>query len=254
MRPEDPVGELSAIPVLAALAVRSYPAEVANVVLVHGGAHGAWCWDRLIPFLRADARVERVWATDLCGHGRRSDAKPLEQIGLRDYHESLLEDLERENLRDVVLVGHSLAGITIPAVACLAPDRIRRLIYLTTTNPRRGSSVGESMADPRSPVSRGIDVEEAFCSDLDEQTAAWLTNQLGPQPAGPMLEPIQVVSGPAGIPQTYIVCEEDQVLPVDYQLEQADTIGVDEVVRFASGHSAFASRPRALASLLLGYC
>jgi hypothetical protein len=45
---------------------------VTSFLLVHGGADGAWCWDRLVPFLRSDSRVKDVVAIDLAGHGERS--------------------------------------------------------------------------------------------------------------------------------------------------------------------------------------
>ena len=223
-----------------------------DFALVHGGAHGAWCWERLVPLLEADERVRRVVAIDLCGHGARRDAKPQEEITLADYHASALEDLERHDLRDCVLVGHSLAGITIPAVAHRAPERIRHLVYLTTTNPPVGRSALDSMDDPRSPVASGIDIEAAFCSDLDAPTSEWLIGNLGPQPPGPMAAPVEIVRGPEGVPQTYVLCEADRVLPADYQLDQAATIGADRILRLPTGHSPFASQPEALADCLLG--
>ncbi len=44
-----------------------------SFVLVHGGAHGAWCWDRLVPHLKAHSEVGNVVAVDLAGHGARRD-------------------------------------------------------------------------------------------------------------------------------------------------------------------------------------
>ena len=49
-----------------------------------------------------------------------------------------------------------------------------------------------------------------------------------------------------------VVCEADEVLPADYQQEQAEIIEADEVLRLPTGHSPFASQPAALADLLLG--
>lgn len=51
---------------------------MASFVLVHGGSHGAWCWERLIPHLRPDPRIESVVAVDLTGHGARRDVAALE--------------------------------------------------------------------------------------------------------------------------------------------------------------------------------
>lgn len=225
-----------------------------SFLLVHGGAHGAWCWDRVVPLLTRDRRVEHVLAVDLPGHGRRLDAMPQSDISLDDYVDSVVADILAANLQDIVLVGHSLAGITIPHVAARIPARIRRLVYLSTTNPALGRSVLDEMqTNPLSPISRGIDTTAAFCSDLDAATTDWLRGRLGPQPMGPMEAKATRVAGPPEIPSTYVLLENDEVLPPAYQLEHARRIGVDEIVRMAAGHSAFASRPQELAELLLRY-
>ncbi len=223
-------------------------------VLVHGGAHGAWCWDRVRPLLERDPRVERVLAVDLPGHGERLTAKPQDEIALSDYIEAVVGDIERAGLSDIVLVGHSLAGITIPHVAARLPSRMRRLVYLSTTNPAPGRSVMDELAaNPLSPASRGIDVTEAFCSDLDAETSAWLRSRLGPQPVGPLEAKVTRVAGPPEIPSTYVLLVRDEVLLPAYQLEHAKRIGADEVVQLSGGHSVFASQPEALATLLLRY-
>jgi pimeloyl-ACP methyl ester carboxylesterase len=227
---------------------------MASFVLVHGGAHGAWCWERLLPLLERDPRVTRALAVDLPGHGTRLASKLQEQIQLADYVEAVVSDIERAGLSDIVLVGHSLAGITIPHVAARLPQRLRRVVYLSTTNPAHGQSVmDELQANPLSPISRGIDVSDAFCSDLDAETSAWLRSRLGPEPQGPMEEKVTRVAGPLEIPSSYVLLEQDEVLPPAYQLEHAKRIGVGEVVRLAAGHSAFASQPEALAEVLLRY-
>ena len=225
-----------------------------SFVLVHGGAHGAWCWDRVRPLLERDRRVERVLAVDLPGHGERLGLKTQDEIGLSDYVDTVVDDIETAGLSDVVLVGHSLAGITLPHVAARLPARLRRLIYLSTTNPALGQSVMDELAsNPLSPVSRGIDVTKAFCSDLDEATSAWLRSQLGPEPSGPLETKVTRVAGPPEIPSTYVLLEQDAVLLPAYQLENAKRIGAGEIVRMTGGHSVFASRPEDLAEVLLRY-
>lgn len=224
-----------------------------SFLLIHGGAHGAWCWDRLVPFLRSSPRVDAVVAVDLVGHGTRRNEKPLESITLADYVDDVVREIEARDLREVVLVGHSLAGITIPQAAARVADRLRRIIYLSTSNPAVGQSIDDLMKHPLSPVVRRADFRVMFCNDLDEDTAAWLLAQLGPEPPGPMAEPITVAGSPSGVGSTYVLLERDEALPPAYQREQARTAGVDEVVPFDAGHSAFASRPRELAELLLRY-
>lgn len=224
---------------------------MANFVLVHGAAHGAWCWERVIPILEASPQVENVVAIDLVGHGTRADEKPLDDIGIDDYADDVVREIEGRDLYDVVLVGHSLAGITLPPAAHRLVGRLRRLVYLSTTNPPVGQSVEDRMNDPLSPVSREVDFETMFCNDLDEETTIWLLSRLGDEPPGPMAEKVAVAIGPPGVASTYILLEKDETLPPAYQREQARTAQVDEIVSLDSGHSAFASRPKDLTDLLL---
>ena len=53
---------------------------MANFVLVHGAAHGAWCWSRVLPMLRA--KGHEVVAVDLPGNGSVGDCTPLDQVDL----------------------------------------------------------------------------------------------------------------------------------------------------------------------------
>lgn len=226
---------------------------VTSFVLVHGGAHASWCWDHLAPHLRRDPRVGSVLAVDLTGHGARRDVKPLEAITLLDYVDDVVREIESRDLHGVVLVGHSLAGITIPRAAARVPDRIRRLIYLSTSNPAAGQSIDDLMKHPLSPLSRRVDFRGMFCNDLDDEMTTLLLSNLGPEPPGPMAEPVPPVVLPDELKSTYILLERDEALPPAYQREQALNARVDEVVPFDAGHSAFISRPRELADLLLRY-
>ncbi len=222
---------------------------MAVYVLVHGAVHGAWCWERLVPHL--ESASHRVLAVDLPGHGRRLGGRPLAEIGLDDYVDAVVEDIESADLHEVVLVGHSLAGITIPRVAERLPDRVRRLVFLASAHPAPGQSMHDVMQHPLSPVSRGIGPEAMFCNDLDDATTAWLLENIGDEPPGPMREVIHPIRSELALPPVYILCEHDEALPRDLQRELARNAGVSEVISFDSGHSAFASQPRELAELLI---
>src|SRR5579859_1162399 len=103
-------------------------------VLVHGAFHGAWCWDKVIPALRAlgcDAT-----ALDLPGHGQRVN----EAATLESYCGAVLRHAEPGD----ILVGHSMGGIPITLDADAAPERIGGLIYLTALLPVQGRSSWDS--------------------------------------------------------------------------------------------------------------
>src|SRR5215216_4846563 len=75
---------------------------VTTFALVHGAWHGAWCWERLTPALEAGGH--RVVAVDL----------PCEDATatFETYAEVVVQALDAE--AEVVVVGHSLAGLTVP--------------------------------------------------------------------------------------------------------------------------------------------
>lgn len=226
---------------------------MSSYVLVHGGCHGAWCWERVTPLLVADPRVGEVVAVDLPGRGATPGEKPLAEITLEDCVEHLVEVVESRDLHDVILVGHSLAGITLPPAAHRLAPRLRRVVYLASSNPEPGQTIDDVFKLPLSCVQRGISMETIFCNDLDEKTTTWLMSQLVAEPPRLFETPVAVARLPAGIPSTYVLLERDESLPPVHQREQARTAGVDEVVSFDSGHSPFAAKPRELAELLLGW-
>jgi pimeloyl-ACP methyl ester carboxylesterase len=89
--------------------------------LVHGGWHGGWSWRRVAPLLQAEGK--EVHAPTLTGLGDRSHlARP--DTGLAVHVEDVIAVLELDDLRDVVLVGHSYSGVVITGVAQRSGERI----------------------------------------------------------------------------------------------------------------------------------
>jgi pimeloyl-ACP methyl ester carboxylesterase len=107
---------------------------MATFALVHGSWHGAWCWERLSPLLQEAGHD--VVATDLpCDDGAAS---------FQTYADVVCDALKGCS-DDVVLVGHSLAGTTIPLVAVRRP--VRHLVYLCALIPDIGRSLFDQFRD-----------------------------------------------------------------------------------------------------------
>ena len=88
--------------------------RTAPIVLVHGAFQSAHTWDLVVQ--RLQARGRRVIVATLTGLG--TDADRLgEDVNLETHIRDIVSLLEREHLRDVVLVGHSYAGMIIPLIA-----------------------------------------------------------------------------------------------------------------------------------------
>ncbi len=91
---------------------------MATFVLVHGGWHGGWCWQKVIPFLQAAGH--EVYAPTLTGLAERA-AELSPDIGLDTHIQDIVGLLQEKNLQGVILVGHSYGGMVITGVVDAVP-------------------------------------------------------------------------------------------------------------------------------------
>jgi pimeloyl-ACP methyl ester carboxylesterase len=112
---------------------------------VHGAWHGGWCWEKVTPLLTAAGH--RVYTPTLTGLGDRAHlARP--DVNLDTHIQDVVAFLEMEDLRDVMLVGHSYAGMVISAVAERARPRLRSLVYLDAFVPENGKRMIDYIPQP----------------------------------------------------------------------------------------------------------
>src|SRR6478609_9593072 len=114
------------------------------VVLVHGGQHAADCWDATVDEIHRLAAELAVSAVDL--PGRRGKPGDLLTASIDDWVDSLLADIEDAGIDDFVIVGHSLAGLTVPGVvAKLGSSRVREMVLAAAFVPPQGTSVVDTL-------------------------------------------------------------------------------------------------------------
>ncbi|MFD0823481.1 alpha/beta fold hydrolase, partial [Micromonospora zhanjiangensis] len=100
---------------------------MATFVLVPGFWLGAWAWREVTAGLRAHGH--EVHPLTLTGVADRAHLAGPE-VGLKTHTEDIVRVVETEELRDVVLVGHSGGGMPVAQVADRIPDRLARVVYL----------------------------------------------------------------------------------------------------------------------------
>jgi pimeloyl-ACP methyl ester carboxylesterase len=221
-----------------------------TICLVHGAWHGAWCFDLLEPELKAR------------GFGVVKPNLPAEDpgAGTFDYAQVVIDALKDID-DDVVLVGHSLGGMTIPLVAERRP--VSRLVFLTGLPPLPGTSMYEAA------VAYGVEFREGFVStdegdgtaslppgiarkwffaDVSDELAEKAEGLIGRQAMLPMTEP-SPVKGEPEVPFSFIGCTEDMALAVASVRKVAQRYGVP-YAELPGSHSPFLSRPGELADLL----
>jgi pimeloyl-ACP methyl ester carboxylesterase len=112
---------------------------MANFLLVHGTSHGAWCWRFLSPLLRAAGH--EVYTPTLTGLGASSHLlKKIDRITLATHIEDVTNIMFYEDLSEVVLVGHSYAGMVITGIVAKEPRRLAHLVYFDAYVPFEGEN------------------------------------------------------------------------------------------------------------------
>ncbi len=223
--------------------------------LVHGGWHGGWCWERLVPEL--EARGHRAIVMDLpC-----DDASAT----FEDYA-AVVTDALADAPDDVVVVGHSLAGQTIPLVA--ERRRVSRVVYLCALLPAVGCTLVEQLRSEEGMLDRGyvaglgevdehgrrawVDLDLArhhLYADCDDADARAAFDRLRPQAQTPYAVTFPLGSLPA-VPATYVLCTEDHMVGPAWSRRAAkERLNLD-AVELPGSHSPFLSRPTELADLL----
>jgi pimeloyl-ACP methyl ester carboxylesterase len=246
-------------------------AKGATFVLVHGAWHGGWCWRDVRALLEAEGA--RVFTPTMTGVGERAHLRePV--ANLSTHIADIVGVIDAEELRDIILVGHSYGGMVITGVADRLKDRIRHIVYLDAALPRDGESMitqnpaltpeqkagSEAQMRQLAPDGKWMAVFPPTVLGVPEsnvEATAWLKRRLTPHPLASWLEPIRLVNGGAeGLARTYILCTQPVLpqssFPVHAARIKAGEAGAGWRYReIATGHDAMVTAPDAVAALLL---
>ena len=235
--------------------------ELSTFVLIHGGWHGAWCWDRVVPLLeQAGHEVVRF---DLPGHGE--DRTSAAEVTSESYTGRVVEALDAKS-EPVVLVGHSLSGTVISQAAEKRPEKIEKLVYLCALLlPSGKSAIEASQEDSDSVILESAEVEEdrgriilteegmreALYHDCPQEDFERARCLLSPQPLTPLGTPVEVTEGNFGsVRRTYVHTTQDRAVSPPAQEKMYTDLPCEKVVSMATGHLPFFAAPEELAGHL----
>jgi pimeloyl-ACP methyl ester carboxylesterase len=237
-----------------------------DFAFLHGGGQGGWVWDETIAAIRLQSGGSaRCLALDAPGCGAKR-GRDTTEIAFAEITRELVADVEAAALRDVVLVGHSQAGMTVPQMAEFAPHLFRKLIYVTCSAPLPGQTTldqmghgrhGDSAEEVGYPVGADATMPERFramfCNDMEAAEADAFLARLGPD-----MWPMVCYSHAdwrydhlRAVPSSYVVCLRDQALTPEWQYRFADRLHARRIHRIDAGHQVMNTRPQALAEVLL---
>ncbi|MEV4575828.1 alpha/beta hydrolase [Nonomuraea jabiensis] len=238
---------------------------MATYLLVHGAWHSGQCWERVVPLL--ESAGHRVVAPSLTGFGDKAHLLGPE-VGLDTHVEDIVGLIIKEDLTDVILVGHSYAGLVVSSAANRVPDRIARLVYLDAMVPQDGESAADVQPVTRALIDRvarsgggwrvpplpELPPPAGLFGVTDPADVAWLRTMLSDQPVRCFQQPVRL-DNPAlnAIPRTHIhstvgVPEGVVRRPVP---ETQPNGTPSQVWELATGHDCMITMPVELSELLL---
>jgi pimeloyl-ACP methyl ester carboxylesterase len=226
-----------------------------TLVLVHGGGHTSRCWEPTLPYLTAP-----TVAVDLPGRGRRPG--PLDQIRIVDFVNAVVEDLHALDTDQIVLVGHSMAGLTIPGVLERVHELISHVVFVSCAIPPDGGSLLDTLppdirefalAAPPSSAGGSQTLDEVRAGqtyDMDEDQARFTVDVVVPEAYWPLREPVDHSGLRQSVPRTWVKLLQDRSFPPDVQDIMAQRARCADMVEVDSGHMVMISHPAELATVL----
>lgn len=237
---------------------------MSTYLLVHGAWHSGQCWERVVPSLTSAGH--RVLNPSLTGYGDKVHLLGPE-VGLHTHVDDIVGLITEEDLTDVILVGHSYAGLVISSAANQLPDRIAHLVYLDAMVPRDGESAADAQPATRALIDRTVNSDSPWrvppfpempppfglFGVTDPADIDWLRTMLSDQPVRCLQERVRL-DNPAvnTIPRTHIHCT---VQPEGITRRPVPAIQPNgtpaQIWELPTGHDCMITMPEELAGLLL---
>lgn len=238
----------------------SRPVSQRGVVFIHGGLHTSWCWDRV---------VERVQlpsiAIDLPGRGARLGV-PAE-LSTDDFVAAAAADIERTGWDDIVVVAHSLGGVTALGLSAAMPDRISHVIFISAVAPKPGERPLDELPvvlrwpaewimwrESRRPGGAftlpRVVAKRMFCSDLDASDTNAVLEHCVPEAPAIALDRVPTTGLPDRTTRTYIRLSKDRALYPRWQDQMIANLAPVDVCHVASGHDAMFNHAEELAEIV----
>jgi pimeloyl-ACP methyl ester carboxylesterase len=184
--------------------------SMSTIVVVHGAWGGGWAWRKMRAPLRAHSH--ELFTPTLTGLGERAHLL-TRQAGLGMHIADVVAAIEFEDLRDVMLVGHSYGGMVVTGVANRLPGRIARLVYLDAFVPKDGECVYDLLPPAMVELTKQRIADDGWRlmpsvlpPDTPDDDRRWMEKRRLPQAILTHTERISLTPGVPDPQRSYIYC------------------------------------------------
>jgi pimeloyl-ACP methyl ester carboxylesterase len=191
---------------------------------------------------------------------------PVDDVTIEVAADSVLADIEAAGLDRVVLVGHSLAGASLPAIAGRLGDRAVHLVFVSCLVVPDGQSVlgmtpvgQRQAADSRLRAGSGERTELSadhhralLANDLDDEQCAYVLDHVGADSMRFFTDTVTWSPHVRGRPKTYVRLLQDRAVPLPEQDEMIRRLGPGVAVHdIDAGHEVMITKPGQLAAIVV---
>jgi len=232
-------------------------------VLVHGAWQAPYAWQFVKQ--RLEQAHQKVIVVELPGHG--TDTMPPLNLTLNSYRDKVMAAIQAQP-DNVILVGHSLGGMVVTAVAESIPARITKLVYIGAFLPANGQSLlalaatdstsqlGAALvpsADQLTLDIRPSRLVPVFIQDGNAAAQKLVTDNYRAEPAIPFTNPVTLTAANFGrVDKYYVHTTLDNAVGLRLQKRMAAAAGITKTYTLASSHCPFLSVPDQVSDVLLG--
>ncbi|MEI9946756.1 MAG: alpha/beta fold hydrolase [Chitinophagaceae bacterium] len=238
------------------------PVSSKTYVLVHGAWQAPYVWDAVRNELLKEGN--KVIVVELPGHG--ADKTPTHTLTIDVYRDKVIEAISTVNEK-VILVGHSMGGMVITAVAEKIPAKISKLVYIGAFLPSSGQALTDlAYSDPDSKLGPlltpsadqlTLDVKRdsltyLFINDGTQAIKQNVIDNYRAEPAIPFANKVTLTKEAFGsVEKVYIKTLEDIVISPGLQDRMIAGAGIKTVYGVKTSHSPFLSQPHEVSNLLI---
>ncbi|MBU0539541.1 MAG: alpha/beta fold hydrolase [Gammaproteobacteria bacterium] len=234
------------------------------MVFIHGGQHDARCWEPTLTALREQTSTPLL-AINL--PGRNGEAGDLANLTIADCVASVLKQIAEARLQGkLMLIGHSMAGISMPALAAALGDAaVHSMVFISCCVPKEGSSVVESLDPPMAPIAKlaakhlktmpplpSFFAKWVFGNGMNREQKQFLAASLCREATSITSERVSRAGMP-NCPRHWLLLNEDRAIKPARQRSFIDNLGgVSSILSLDCCHDVMIAAPELLATTLLG--